>query len=226
MVAAIARAQKKVFIGIATGRPYYNVKHIIENMGLTGPCIVNNGAQIIDALTGKVLYEQLMADADVSAVCSVAFALKIPLLLNTGKEDVEINEMTKFAGQIYGAWGFTAVEEEIADLFINQVSNIPTIVAHKTPSHMNSKFYIVVVHTNATKLHGVLEVSRFLNIKTEDIIVVGDGDNDFPLLMACGLRVAMGNAVEGLKEIADYVAPSVFEDGLVDVIDRFVLNSK
>jgi hydroxymethylpyrimidine pyrophosphatase-like HAD family hydrolase len=41
--------------------------------------------------------------------------------------------------------------------------------------------------------------------------------------MACGLRVAMGNAVEGLKEVADYVAPPVFEDGVVDVINRFVL---
>ena len=62
-----------------------------------------------------------------------------------------------------------------------------------------------------------------LNIKTDEIIGIGDGYNDFPLLMACGLKVAMGNAVEELKAIADYIAPSVEEDGVVDVINKFVV---
>ena len=62
-----------------------------------------------------------------------------------------------------------------------------------------------------------------LGINTHEIIGVGDGYNDFPLLMACGLKVAMGNAVEDLKAIADYIAPSVEEDGVADVIDKFIL---
>lgn len=41
--------------------------------------------------------------------------------------------------------------------------------------------------------------------------------------MACGLKVAMGSAVEDLKAIADYIAPSVDEDGVVDVIQKFIL---
>jgi HAD superfamily hydrolase (TIGR01484 family) len=223
LVAAIAAAQRKIFVGIATGRPYYDAKHIIKYMGLTGPCILNGGAQVIDAVTGRVLNAQVMIDEDVEAVCSVASDMGISLLLNTKKEDVTVRSMDKFAGQIYGAWSNPIVDEEVADLFIDRISNISTIVVHKIPSHASDKFYINIGHVKATKLHGVLEVSRILNIKTDDIIGVGDGDNDFPLLMACGLRVAMGNAVEGLKEIADYIAPSVFEDGLVDVIERFVL---
>ena len=55
------------------------------------------------------------------------------------------------------------------------------------------------------------------------MIGVGDGYNDFPLLMACGLKVAMGNAVPELKAIADYIAPTVADDGIVDVIKTFVL---
>ena len=47
-----------------------------------------------------------------------------------------------------------------------------------------------------------------------------------PLLMACGLKVAMGNGVPELKEIADYVAPSVDEDGISDVIEKFVLRTE
>lgn len=56
------------------------------------------------------------------------------------------------------------------------------------------------------------------------MIGVGDGYNDFPLLMSCGLKIAMGNAIEELKDIADYIAPSVDEDGLAKVIDKYYLN--
>jgi len=82
---------------------------------------------------------------------------------------------------------------------------------------------IDVTHAEATKMHGILEVAKLLNIDTKEIIGVGDGYNDFPLLMACGLKVAMGNAVDDLKAIADYVAPTVDEDGLADVIEKYVL---
>jgi hydroxymethylpyrimidine pyrophosphatase-like HAD family hydrolase len=41
--------------------------------------------------------------------------------------------------------------------------------------------------------------------------------------MASGLKVAMGNAIKDLKAIADYIAPSVEEDGVADVIEKFVL---
>jgi hypothetical protein len=44
--------------------------------------------------------------------------------------------------------------------------------------------------------------------------------------MACGLKVAVGNAVEELKEIADYIAPPLEEDGVADVINKFVLHSQ
>lgn len=45
----------------------------------------------------------------------------------------------------------------------------------------------------------------------------------FLFLMACGLKVAMGNAVSELKTIADYIAPTIDEDGVADVIEKFIL---
>ena len=82
---------------------------------------------------------------------------------------------------------------------------------------------IHVTGSEASKLHGIVEVARILNIKTEEIIGVGDGYNDFPLLLACGLKVAMGNAIPELKAIADFIAPTVEEDGVAVVLEKFVL---
>ena len=44
------------------------------------------------------------------------------------------------------------------------------------------------------------------------------------MLEACGLKVAMGNAHGDLKMIADYIAPSVDEDGVADVVQKFILS--
>jgi hydroxymethylpyrimidine pyrophosphatase-like HAD family hydrolase len=41
--------------------------------------------------------------------------------------------------------------------------------------------------------------------------------------MACGFKIAMGNANEELKQIADYVAPSVEEDGVAHIVEKFIL---
>ncbi|KKS86821.1 MAG: hypothetical protein UV61_C0006G0022 [Candidatus Gottesmanbacteria bacterium GW2011_GWB1_43_11] len=76
---------------------------------------------------------------------------------------------------------------------------------------------------NASKLHGIHRVSQLLPVEPHEIIGVGDGYNDFPLLMACGLKIAMGNAVPDLKAIADFVAPGVEEDGVAVVIEKFIL---
>ena len=68
-------------------------------------------------------------------------------------------------------------------------------------------------------------VANLLKIKTTEIIGVGDGYNDFPMLLACGLKVAMDNANDDLKAIADYIAPSVDDDGVADVIEKYILNA-
>ena len=55
------------------------------------------------------------------------------------------------------------------------------------------------------------------------MIAAGDSYNDLPMLKACGLRIVMGNAPDALKAIADYVAPSVDDDGLATAIEDFVM---
>jgi hypothetical protein len=223
VVEAIEKARKKLFVGIATSRPYFSAKPIIDYLKLTGPCIVNSGAQIIDAPTGRIIKEQRLSYDDAKEVYVIAEKLNIPILLNTNERDVAFGEVEENDGNILGIWSYPAISEERAFSLIDKISHIPSITALKAPSSRNEKFYVIVSHVQATKQYGILETARYMGIDTHEIIGVGDGDNDFPLLMACGLRIAMGNAVDGLKEIADYIAPPVWEDGVVDVINKYVL---
>ena len=51
----------------------------------------------------------------------------------------------------------------------------------------------------------------------------GDGYNDIPMMRYAGLSVAMENAQPQVKEVADYITKSNDEDGIVEVIDKFIL---
>ena len=53
----------------------------------------------------------------------------------------------------------------------------------------------------------------------------GDSYNDIPMLRVCGVGIAMGDAPQELKDIADYVAPPASEDGLAVALEEFLLPS-
>ena len=61
-----------------------------------------------------------------------------------------------------------------------------------------------------------------LNILQEEIAAFGDGENDLEMIQYAGFGVAMGNAVESLKQAADCVAPPCEEDGVARVLEQFL----
>ena len=64
---------------------------------------------------------------------------------------------------------------------------------------------------------------EMLGIKRENVICCGDGFNDLSMIRYAGLGVAMGNAQPVLKEAADYVTAGNDEDGVAEVIRKFIL---
>ena len=224
VVSSLAKAAKYIHICLATSRPYKDLAHILDRLNLSGYSIINGGSQIIDMKSRSFLWEQPILRKDVQAVIDILSKENVARVwLNDGKSDITIPTISlpKIIFQIYIGVNFTIFE---ADNLIAKLSHISTISAHKVPSWTKGFFCIIITHALATKQHGIFEIAKLLEIKTHDIIGIGDGYNDFPLLMACGLKIAMGNAVPELKEIADYIAPSVEKDGLVDVINKFILN--
>ncbi len=222
---AIRKASKKIHIGVATQRDFPTTIPIIKHLGLTGPSILAGGAIIIDGKTFKIIKEEIIDKESLNQAIQIIKEYKkyggSPFLIqDADKGDQEWNEdytPTKPFATFIGN-----LELDKAKELENKLSKIPNISVHKVEP-WEGKFGVVVNAALATKQHGIFEVAKILGINTHEIIGVGDSYNDFPLLMACGLKVAMGNAVPDLKAIADYIAPTVEEDGVVDVINKFIL---
>lgn len=219
---AIEKANKKVFVGIATGRPLYVLHKIFDSLSLTAPCIINGGAQIIDPVTRKLIYEYTLKEGDLEKVAAIAKKYGRPFYVDCSDQQGLPYDASIFYNKPLGGV-LHHLPKDIALKIEMELSKIKTLSAHRLASWEEGLMDITFTHANATKQHGILEVAKLLKIDTHEIIGVGDSANDFPLLMACGLRVAMGNAVPELKEIADYIAPTVDEDGVADVIEKYIL---
>ena len=69
----------------------------------------------------------------------------------------------------------------------------------------------------------MLKLGEHLGIKQEEIMACGDGMNDYEMIKTVGLGVAMANADEAVKEVADYVTATNNDEGVAKAIAKFVL---
>lgn len=219
---AIAKASRKIHFGIATARPFFITSYLVDHLRLSGPSIIHGGAQIIDLTSGEILKEKRMAVDDVIKADRIAQKLGVPFYIDEEKASYPIPK-NWIPHDLLGAF-YPSINSVKASMLEKELSKIPGLSVHRMPCRGKRQYWNVdISHANVGKQYAILEVAQILGIKTDEIIAIGDGYNDFPFLMACGLKVAMGNAVQELKDIADYIAPPVEEDGIVDVIERFIL---
>jgi Cof subfamily protein (haloacid dehalogenase superfamily) len=224
VIEAVAKAKKKLHVGVVTGRPYYVAEHVVRELGLNGPSIIAGGAEVRVAETGDILWSKTIASQTTKEILQYFIQKGLKVFIS----DDEYYKNEKFFDpknppKAPLLISIPDMSLSTSEKVIKELSQFTDIVVHKLVGWEPNTIWLQIAHAEASKQYGIFEVAKILGIETHEIIGVGDGYNDFPLLMACGLRVAMGNAVAELKEIADYIAPSVAEDGVVDVIERFVL---
>lgn len=73
----------------------------------------------------------------------------------------------------------------------------------------------------ADKGKGILAMARHEGFDAERTIAFGDGGNDTSMILQAGIGIAMGNAIEPLKQVADYVTASIDDDGIAEALRHF-----
>lgn len=237
--AVVNLVRKGIIFSIATGRPYLGmVKNICHKLKLVFPQIVNGGAKIIDPKNEKVLWAEYLAQKSVRDL--VDYFLK-----NNFDFAIEADKFvfTKQGVNTSNSYGLHIPFRSLDELDTSKVSKIVLfdISSIADPQKLEedlgekykdlhfvrsgrqgSPLVLDITSIKATKHLAVLELSKILKIDPKDMIGVGDGYNDYPLLSVCGYKVAMENAPEQLKGIADLIVPDVYHDGLVTLIDSII----
>ena len=92
--------------------------------------------------------------------------------------------------------------------------------------YRSEPFFLEIMPKDVDKASSLDRMLTGMGISREDVICCGDGFNDISMIKYAGVGVAMENAQPAVREAADYVTASNDNDGLVEVIDKFIWNGE
>lgn len=249
---AIKKAYKKgVEVVITTGRVFANADYYSKLIGVKSPIIASNGA-IIRGKNNEIIYKNPMKIEKMEAILKVCRKLKIKVNFHTsnsiicGSKFVYILVKYLFLKSMRnsnnGKLELKYIPNyESLNKFINsnevircEIININSKRIGKLKSELKKLDGIEVVGStdrnievtskSVSKGNAVKILADTYHIKREEIITIGDSENDLSMIEYGGLGVVMGNGNEKAKRIADYITDTNYNDGVAKVINKFILN--
>lgn len=214
--------KKGVHVVIATGRIRQGATPAIEMLRITDPCIFYNGAQLYHMGEKKILHQHLIEAEDAKKLLAIFQGKTVELSSEEGKITFTTPPLNLETFHIFGCYVPRLTMKE-AQRYMKKLSSFSHIKAVLTTQTWDGLPVVGVTHVRATKQEAISHVMNYFHIQPDEMIAVGDGENDMPMIIAAGMGVAMGNAADSLKHVANYIAPSVEEDGVAHVIEKLFL---
>lgn len=230
---------------IATGRPYRLSEIYYKQLGLTTPIVNFNGAFIHHPTdrSWRTIHETIalpIVNEVIDAMESFSVKNIIAEVMDdvyTQSNDARFLNFLNFGVPLIAAGDIrNSLKTDPTSLLIqaSQLTMDP-IRQHLEDIHAEvinhrrwgAPFNIIeIVRHGLNKAVGIHAVSTWLNIPKDRIIAFGDEDNDLEMIDYAGVGVAMGNAIDGLKSIADEVTSSNNEDGISLILEERLLLNK
>ena len=222
---------------LVTGRMHSSTTPVARELGLHTPIVSYQGGLIKDE-SGKTLYQKDLRPDYAKKI--IKWARKNNVHLNLYLDDklyVEhdneiVKEYTDGRFIDYTVCSFDDLNIENVDKLLaidlkdaDKVTGWVEELSREFPDLYivkSTPFFCEIGSKDAKKSSGVKFLADMWGIKQEEILTIGDQNNDIELLKAGGIKVAMGNATEELKSYADYITDTVENDGFVKAIEKFV----
>jgi len=233
-LALMEMQEKGVRLALASARPspgLYKERDILRLQDYGGILMSYNGGRIVDASSGKVLFETCMDLEETRRVLRFLETLPVTPILDDGvqfyvtdrtayKVDYECRNNNMTCTEVPNLADFLAFPP-VKILMSVQPEILPDIqarIAAFLPDSLTvvqtAAFYLEVIPKSINKGQGIRDICRVLGISPAEVIAFGDAANDIPMLQAAGLGVAMGNASPAVKAAADAITTSNNDDGI------------
>ena len=239
----LMEAQKQgIRLALASARPLpglYKERDALQLQDHGGILMSYNGGRIVDAATGKVLFETAMDLESTKQVLRRLESLPVTPILDDGVQfyvtdksgykveyECRNNRMTCSEVENLAEFLHFAPIKILMSVQPKELPRVQTEIAAWLPEKLHivqtAPFYLEILPRSIQKGQGLLDVCSVLQISPEETVAFGDAENDIPMLRAAGMGVAMGNAQEKVKAAADYVTLSNNCDGIAAALERLL----
>lgn len=240
----IIEAQEKGHIvAIASGRPLPGIRKIADTIELDrfgGYVLAFNGGRIVDYSTGEVVYQAVLDNDVVRDIYDYCLKAGCGMVTYDGDRVITGTDID----------GYMTFEASINHMEIMRIDNFREYIdfplnkclltadpdkAEKIEQELAEKFgdqlnifrsepyFVEIMPPNVHKATSLEKLLEVFDMDRKDLVACGDGYNDLTMIEYAGVGVAMANAQDIVKEHADYITLSNDEDGLVPVVDKFIL---
>ena len=239
---ALINAQKQgLKLVVASGRLPYGVRPYAKELEVFEYCgfyMGFNGGAIFNA-RGECIGKTYLDSKYIEPVYSLLRPTNITAMVHKGDIIYADRKVNKY----------TSVEPDVIGLPLNLVDDISSFVdwdLHKIllagepeelktmekvllekfgdelDIYLSAPWFLEVMPKGISKGLGLKRICDYSGIDMKEVIAFGDSFNDISMIEAAGLGIAMGNAEEELKEIADFVTDDCDHDGIASALERFV----
>ena len=235
--------QMGVRIALISGRPTFGLKAIAQTLQLQkygGFIVAYNGSKIIDAGSGKILFEKYVNPEILPYLEKKAREYKFPIF--TYKEDKLItnnphNPHIRHEAEING---LGIVYEQEFSICIDFEPCKVVLVSDDTEAieglygrwklrmdgtvevHRSEDFFLEALPVGVDKSMALSFLISHLGIKSDEVVAFGNGVRDVGMLQLAGQSVAMGNAVESVRSCSDIITDTNDNDGIAQIIDSYI----
>jgi len=212
-----------VTVMFSTGRGFNKAIDYAEQLKLDSPIITVNGSEIWEK-PYQLLDRTLLDHRWINKLYELAqrysdawfWAYTTDEIYNKENwqhifEQYDQHEWLKFGYYVEDIEMITALRLEVEQWGELEISN-------------SSPYNIEINPYNTSKATALKKLCDHMEIQMEQVIAVGDSLNDIKAIQQCGLGVAMGNAQEEVKQVADYITASNNDHGVAEVIRKFIFN--
>ena len=225
-------------IVIATGRVIKDAINITDGAIFSNYIISDGGALIYDMDNKKIVYDNKI-DKD-----------ELRRILDSYNDDIDYITMCDLYN--YNRYGDNDKRMDLfydkkiidKDKFIENINGIYHVIVRFKDSKLVDKYYnlydndmidvlvmqdsfadkkwIEIFGEGVSKYNAIKKIMDIENIENKDVISFGDGRNDIDMIKKSGVGVAMGNALEIVKSVSDYVTISHNKDGVVYFLRKYL----
>ena len=239
--AALMAAQRRgVRLVLASARPspgLFKERDVLSLRAYGGILMSYNGGRIVEAATGRVLFETAMDVVQAKKVLGQLKNLPVTPILDDGRQfyvtdpqgykvqyECQNNRMVCTAVEELEAFLDFAPIKILMSVEPEQLPTVQNTLAAMLPQELTvvqtAPFYLEVIPRTINKGQGLRDTCKALGIDPGQTLAFGDAENDIPMLEAAGIGVAMGNSAARVKAVAAAVTASNNADGIAEFLEN------
>ncbi|MBN2540598.1 MAG: HAD family phosphatase [Bacilli bacterium] len=240
---AIKRLQEDGYVfTVATGRHVTAATSLIDQLQIEFPVLCSNGAYVGVPSKNKIIKEICIDETSVLDAVDMINRFGSDFLLYTTKRIVATKQAKEKLESRIGSIPAHVIDlNEIPDFISEGI--VKLLIIETDPSkfqqmyrHFKDNKELSIVSSNkdfldigsqhSSKGNGLKELCKYLGIGLDEVIAVGDQENDISMLQVAGVGIAMGNASDTVKQAANFVTKSIDENGFSVAVERFLYHAQ